>query len=950
MRTLSVLSFARVGVSQQSASSSSRLPSLTGTLGQLVASSGLPARGRVALTGTLLLASVGLSAPAAHALSFATKIDYSTAPRPVLLVKGDFDGDGKTDLATANTRNNNLSVLLNNGNGTFKTNDDYSTGDTPVGVTVGDFNGDGKTDLATANYISSNVSVLLNNGDGTFDTNVDYDVGSSPQSVVTGDFDGDGKTDLATANQDSNSVSVLLGVGDGTFATKVDYDTGSLPYSVVTGDFNGDGKTDLAVANYDSSTVSVLLGSGTGTFATKVDYDTGSGPYNVVVGDFNGDGKTDLATANFNVDTVSVLSNNGDGTFGTHVDYDAGSLPQSVGVGDFDGDGKADLVTANQGGSNVSVLLGSGTGTFATPVNYDVGAEPGSGPASVVVGDFNGDGQADIADANNLDNSVSVLLNTTLSPPSVLVSLSSTSPKTNDTLTATTTPTNFTGTPTYFYEWKVGATIKQTGASNTFNLAVAGNGDRGDVITCTVTATSGAQSDTNSTTATIINSAPAINTTSLSSGAVNVAYGPVTLGATDADGDTPLTWTVSSGTLPAGITLSGTGVLSGTPTQGGTYTFTAQTSDGQGGTTTQALSLSIVSNLNVRISELRLSGPQGPLDEFVELYNSTNAPMDMSGWTLTAGSVFVSIPFGKTIPAYGHLLLTNSGTGPGDAYSLGTYAAGDVNYTGDIALNATVELKDAGGTLADSVSNLPGLFSPSSSTNQYSYMRRIESGTPAYTGTDSNDFNLVDISSGVSTVDGRGVGPMTGARLGAPGPQNLSSPVQRNLDIAITPINIPGNGLAGTAVTPEARYVSKNSTIDPKGRLSLRRSITNNTGTTVTSMRFRIVAITAGTSTTSGVADIRAISSGGVRYYASNGSTILQAAWPVVLEKPSSPTEAPLTAASGNTGKGGGLNSSWTVALPGGSLAPGASVGVEFLFGIVTDGNYRVVVDTELLP
>ncbi|BCM93305.1 hypothetical protein IAD21_05196 [Abditibacteriota bacterium] len=183
-------------------------------------------------------------------------------------------------------------------------------------------------------------------------------------------------------------------------------------------------------------------------------------------------------------------------------------------------------------------------------------------------------------------------------------------------------------------------------------------------------------------------------------------------------------------------------------------------------------------------------------------------------------------------------------------------------------------------------------------TQQHSYVRRVESGLPQDTDTDRNDFNLVDINSTSSTVDVTGVGPLMGARLGAPGPQNLASPIQRNLNIAITPINIPGNGLAGTAVTPEARYVSKNSTIDPKGRLSLRRSIKNNTGTTVTQMRFRIVAITAGTSSTAGVADIRAISSGGVRYYASDGTTILQAAQPLVLEKPSLPNEAPLTATS----------------------------------------------------
>ncbi|BCM92544.1 hypothetical protein IAD21_04426 [Abditibacteriota bacterium] len=346
------------------------------------------------------------------------------------------------------------------------------------------------------------------------------------------------------------------------------------------------------------------------------------------------------------------------------------------------------------------------------------------------------------------------------------------------------------------------------------------------------------------------------------------------------------------------------------------------------------------------ISEFRFSGPQGALDEFIELANITGSSIDVSGWKVTAGSVTVAIPSGN-IPAYGHLLLANVGTGAGTGYSLGTYAsATDVTYTDDIDPASSVVLKNAGDIVVDSVGSFA--IAPSSPGNQYSYVRRLESGLPQDSGTDTSDFNLVDITSTSSTVDGTGVGLLTAARLGAPGPQNTLSPIQRNVGIAISSINIPGNGLAGTAVTPEARYVSKNSTIDPKGRLSLRRAIKNNTLTTVTQMRFRIVAITAGTSTTGGVADVRPISSGGVRYYASDGSTIMQAAWPLVLEKPSLPNEAPLTATSGSTGKGGGLNSSWTVAIPGG-LAPGASVGVEFLFGIVTDGQYRIVVDTELL-
>jgi hypothetical protein len=176
-------------------------------------------------------------------------------------------------------------------------------------VTVGDFNGDGKSDLATANRTNDNVSVLLGTGTGSFGTATNFAVGSSPYSVTVGDFNGDGKSDLATANLSSNNVSVLLGTGTGSFGTATNFTVGISPRSVTVGDFNGDGKSDLAVANYASNNVSVLLGTGTGSFGTATNFSVGNRPLSVTVGDFNGDGKSDLATANYNGGNVSVLLN-----------------------------------------------------------------------------------------------------------------------------------------------------------------------------------------------------------------------------------------------------------------------------------------------------------------------------------------------------------------------------------------------------------------------------------------------------------------------------------------------------------------------------------------------------------------------------------------------------------------------------------------------------------------
>src|SRR5947199_62046 len=161
-----------------------------------------------------------------------------------------------------------VSVLLNKGDGTFQAAVNYGMGGSAYSVGAGDFNGDGKTDLAVATATtpssSDNGSVLLGNGDGTFQIAVHYVVGSAPYSVTAGHFNGDGKSDLAVATDVGSSV--LLGNGDGTFQTAVNYGAGNQPSFAVAGDFNSDGKLDVAVADGLSGTVAVLLGNGDGTF------------------------------------------------------------------------------------------------------------------------------------------------------------------------------------------------------------------------------------------------------------------------------------------------------------------------------------------------------------------------------------------------------------------------------------------------------------------------------------------------------------------------------------------------------------------------------------------------------------------------------------------------------------------------------------------------------------
>jgi YVTN family beta-propeller protein len=347
--------------------------------------------------------------------TFQPQVTFAVGTYPRAIVAGDFTGDGRTDLAVANSSDNTVSVLLGNGDGTFQPQVTYAVGNWPDAIVAGDFTGDGHLDLAVTNEFDSTMSVLLGNGDGTFQPQVTYAVGSGPEAMVAGDFAGDGRTDLAVvANAGfvfgrygggGGTVSVLLGNGDGTFQPQVTYAVGNLPNAIVAGYFNGEGRMDLAVVNFSGGggirgggTVSVLLGNGDGTFQPQVPAASAAvpGPGSVVAGDFTGNGRTDLAVADGVGNEVSILLANGDGTFQPPVTYAVGSYPDAIVASDFNGDGRIDLAVANAFSNTVSVLLGNGDGTFQPQVTYAVG----NLPDAIVAGYFNGDGRMDLAVAN----------------------------------------------------------------------------------------------------------------------------------------------------------------------------------------------------------------------------------------------------------------------------------------------------------------------------------------------------------------------------------------------------------------------------------------------------------------------------------------------------------------------------------------------------------------------
>jgi hypothetical protein len=362
--------------------------------------------------------------------------NYAAGNSPTFVATASLRNNGINDLIVANGADNTVSVLLGNGDGTFETQVLYDTGADPVSIATGLFD-DGTTatnsndflDLAVANKSANTISILLGNGDGTFQAKTDIATGNSPASVVSANFhDLTSSTgvDLAVANQGDNTISIFQGNGDGTFKTPttIQLPNGFEPASLVAFDLNADGHTDLVVADEGNNTVSVLLGNGDGTFQPRTDYATGNDPVYVALGDFTGNGAMDIAVADNGAPTSSNSGNavtiyynqiNSQGApTGTFVagpvrDFAAGNGPTSIAVADYNLDGLADLAVADETDNAVSIIINLGSQTFAT--NYELPVD--KAPVSIATADFNGDGRLDVATANNGAADVTVILNST---------------------------------------------------------------------------------------------------------------------------------------------------------------------------------------------------------------------------------------------------------------------------------------------------------------------------------------------------------------------------------------------------------------------------------------------------------------------------------------------------------------------------------------------------------
>jgi hypothetical protein len=283
------------------------------------------------------------------------------------IVAADLDGDGLPDLALGSGASGGLRVLRNKGAGSFEPWDQPFKATSLFVAAAKDLNADGKPDLL---LLESGLSVVLNQGGGTFADPVPYELGGYAGAVAVADFNGDDSPDLAAVVWEyvdmTGFVRVFFNQGDGTFGGAADYSVGDPPGSIVAADLNGDGKTDLALStlgelgDFDDPAICelrVLENQGDGTFKAGFGASLGIGYAWLTAADMSGDGTPDLVAANAEQSCVRVLENQGSGTFSSAGCYPASVYPTGVAAVELNGDGRVDLVVPSHTAPNVNFLF-----------------------------------------------------------------------------------------------------------------------------------------------------------------------------------------------------------------------------------------------------------------------------------------------------------------------------------------------------------------------------------------------------------------------------------------------------------------------------------------------------------------------------------------------------------------------------------------------------------------
>jgi hypothetical protein len=397
---------------------------------------------RYPITLSLLSGSLGASTAATSVGSVTGSLlpsaSYNVGVGPVALTSADFRNVGVQDLAVVNELDNTLTILQNQGSGTFlQAGSPISLGAARTvapaiapSIASAVLTTSGFHDLVVTDPVANTVQVLLSNGDDTFKeaTGSPITAGQEPSSIVLGDFNNDGNQDFAVTNFKDNTFSLFLGNGDGTFkqATGSPFPlptTATGPIAMTSADFNSDGNLDLALVNQTTNNVTVLLGNGNATFslASGSPFPVGKAPVAVASADLNGDARPDLVVVNQTDNTISVELGNGDGTFtaAPNSPLATGQAPTAVAIADFNGDGIPDIAVTDPQTDSVSVYLGLGQGLFATAFELPVGTNP----TAILAASLSGATLPDVAitnDPSGTPGQVTVLL----SPASLFTNVS----------------------------------------------------------------------------------------------------------------------------------------------------------------------------------------------------------------------------------------------------------------------------------------------------------------------------------------------------------------------------------------------------------------------------------------------------------------------------------------------------------------------------------------------
>jgi hypothetical protein len=361
------------------------------------------------LLGSIVV-SFALVAVRAHALapSFAVGAIYAVGT-PGTPMTADLDRDGILDLVLP-VAPGYVGVLRGVGDGTFHAPEYWPVGRGPQGVVVVDANRDGAPDLVSADLDDARFSVLINNGDGTFRPAVGYAIGGSnngPSAIASGDVNHDGIADLVTVGFWTHSISVFLGDGNGVFKhLGTAAFTGANPCAVQVADLDRDGTPDLVTADLGDSRLTIYPNpDDIPVFLPGLLLPTRGQPRGFAIHDLNEDGKLDLVVADSSGQVGSVFLQCPAG-FCARADYPLPGPASNVVVEDLSGDARPDLAIACANG--VQILSNAGGGVFGDASFIPIGSSP-----AVVAGDFNQDARVDLAVASGPAGTVTILLNDT---------------------------------------------------------------------------------------------------------------------------------------------------------------------------------------------------------------------------------------------------------------------------------------------------------------------------------------------------------------------------------------------------------------------------------------------------------------------------------------------------------------------------------------------------------